>query len=61
MRGFLQISPTNINEKISNKHLFLHGINTFYLLHFRASEVKERISSDTLPKALHDILANLAN
>jgi hypothetical protein len=46
MRGF------NINEKNSNKHLFLHGINTFYLLHFRASEVKKRISSDTLPKRL---------
>ena len=32
MRGFLQISPTNINEKIAIKHLFFHGINTFYLL-----------------------------
>ena len=63
MRGFLQISPTNMNEKIANKHLFFHSINAFHLDHLRASEVKEQISINTLAKRLtvHDILANLVN
>jgi hypothetical protein len=52
MRGFLQISPTNMNEKIATKHFFSFFIDTFHLLHLRASDVKERISSDTLAKRL---------
>ena len=42
-------------------HLFFEQINTFHLLHFRASEVKEQISNGTIAKRLHDILADLVN
>ena len=55
MRGFLQVSPTDINKNIDTRHLCFHGVNTFHLDHLRASEIKELIRSD----ALHDILANV--
>jgi len=52
MRGFIQISPTNLNEKNATTHSFIQGINTFQLNHFGASKVKELIRSDTLAKCL---------
>jgi len=52
MRGFLQTSPTNMNEKIANAYLSFDDINTSHLLDFRASEIMEQISSDTLAKRI---------
>ena len=52
MRGFLQISTTNVNVQNTNTHVFFHCTDTFHLLHFRASEIKGRIRSDTLAKHL---------
>ena len=52
MSGFLQISPANVGKNIAVRHLFSHGINKFYLLHLRPSEVEERIRNDTIAKLL---------
>ena len=50
-RGSLQITPTNMNEKML-AGVFIHCINTFYFYHLQAAEVKERIRSDTLANCL---------
>ena len=52
MRGFLQISPTNINVKFTSRDGFLQGVNTFHSLLLRASQIWERIRNDTIAKCL---------
>ena len=61
MRVFLQISLTNMNEKIANKHLFFHRINTVDWITFELP--RSRTGSEVTPwiNALHDILPNLVN
>ena len=52
MRGFLQISPTGMDERKCYQGFILQGINNFHLLNLRDSEVKQWIRNGTIAKRL---------
>ena len=61
MRCLLQIYPSNMNEKLANKHVFFTALIPLMLITLEL--LRSRNGSEVTPElnGLHDILANLVN